>query len=376
MPRTPEPRFSDDLPVSKQVEDRIRSLILDGKLPAGTRLPPNTDLARESGTSSFTVQTALARLCREGLLERKPKLGTFVSSNAVRLASIGFYFGSGIWQHKEMAFTQNVYLEVRKQLELRDVRSRVWIDDRPQESQTNAPKSLRRAIEHREIQALVALSCNHFDLEWISRLSIPISCMSGNLALKQRIGTDIAQCIAIGLDQLHKQGCRKVGFISCLTMKATSPMSGYGAGGIYNIFLDKAREYGFKISNDWTHIPESYVDAKEQFGWEKFHQTWSSPVRPDGLLVWPDSAVRGVISAVLAKGVSVPQELQLAFHINENVPCPCPFPCIQMVIDEAALATGIIQMLHTQLRGAEVEPFILKHKLRLHSGNFVESLAR
>lgn len=367
------PRLSSDVPVSKQVEDHIRSLILNGKLPEGTRLPSNTDLAKETGTSSFTVQTALARLCREGLLERKPKLGTFVSSNALRLTSVGFYFGGGIWQHKEMGFTQNVYLEVRKRLEQSDTRCSLWVDDRPQESQFDIPKSLRRAIESREIQALVALSCNYVDLQWITRLPIPISCMSGDISVKQRIGTNIGQCVLQGISELHKQGCTKVGFISCLTMKAADPAGGYGAGGIYNVFLEAAREHGLKISNDWIHIPDRYIDAKEQYGWETFHKIWSSPERPDGLLVWPDSAVRGVMSAVLAQGVSVPDELRLAVHINDKVPCPCPVPCTQIVSDESDLADGIIKMLHEQLRGQEVEPFILHHKIRHHSGGFVEA---
>jgi len=367
------PRLSSDIPVSKQVESHIRALILNGKLPAGTRLPSNTDLAKESGTSSFTVQTALARLCREGLLERKPKLGTFVSSNAVRLTSVAFYFGSGIWEHKEMGFTQNVYRQIRSRLEDQGARASVWVDDRPQESQTDIPRSLRRAIERREIQALVALSCNHVDLGWITRLSIPIACMSGDTSVKQRVGTSIGQFVLSGLEHLHKQGCTKVGFISTLTMKSADPAGGYGAGGIYSVFLDAAREYGFKISNDWIHIPETYIDTKEQYGWEKFHQIWSSPERPDGLLVWPDSAVRGVMSAVLAQGVSVPEGLRLAVHINDKVPCPCPVPCTQIVSDESDLAEGILEMLHAQLRGKEVKPFILQHKIRHHSGGFTEA---
>src|SRR5260221_2768255 len=53
--------------------------ILDGRLPAGTRLPTDEELAALYQISRDTVRQALALLANEGLIERVQGRGTFVS---------------------------------------------------------------------------------------------------------------------------------------------------------------------------------------------------------------------------------------------------------------------------------------------------------
>ena len=61
------------------VADTLRDEILDGRLPAGTRLV-ETELAERFGVSRGPVRDALAELAREGLAVDLPRRGTFVSS--------------------------------------------------------------------------------------------------------------------------------------------------------------------------------------------------------------------------------------------------------------------------------------------------------
>lgn len=61
------------------VADKIRDEILEGRLPAGSRLV-ELDLAERFGVSRGPVRDALAELAREGLAEDIPRRGTFVSS--------------------------------------------------------------------------------------------------------------------------------------------------------------------------------------------------------------------------------------------------------------------------------------------------------
>ena len=61
------------------VADTIRDEILDGRLPAGTRLV-ETELAERFGVSRGPVRDALAELARAGLAVDLPRRGTFVSS--------------------------------------------------------------------------------------------------------------------------------------------------------------------------------------------------------------------------------------------------------------------------------------------------------
>ena len=61
------------------VADALRDEILDGRLPAGSRLV-ETELAERFGVSRGPVRDALAELARAGLAVDLPRRGTFVSS--------------------------------------------------------------------------------------------------------------------------------------------------------------------------------------------------------------------------------------------------------------------------------------------------------
>jgi len=61
------------------VADQLRDEILDGHLPAGSRLV-ETELAERFGVSRGPIRDALAELAREGLALDLPRRGTFVAS--------------------------------------------------------------------------------------------------------------------------------------------------------------------------------------------------------------------------------------------------------------------------------------------------------
>lgn len=61
------------------VADQLRDEILDGRLPAGSRLV-ETELAERFGVSRGPVRDALAELARSGLAVDLPRRGTFVPS--------------------------------------------------------------------------------------------------------------------------------------------------------------------------------------------------------------------------------------------------------------------------------------------------------
>ena len=72
------PRLSDRPLVSDQVFGAIHEAIMNGELPAGSRLPIR-DLADQLGTSPMPVRDALARLEQVGLATRVPHRGTVVA---------------------------------------------------------------------------------------------------------------------------------------------------------------------------------------------------------------------------------------------------------------------------------------------------------
>jgi len=60
--------------------DRIQLWIQSGQYGPGDRLPSEQALASELDMNHLTVRRALARLAEEGVIEKRPKIGTFVSA--------------------------------------------------------------------------------------------------------------------------------------------------------------------------------------------------------------------------------------------------------------------------------------------------------
>src|SRR6516225_9518829 len=64
----------------RQIADQIRTLIRSKEFPAGSRLPPERDLARQLGVSRPSVREALIALEVEGLVEVRIGSGIYVLS--------------------------------------------------------------------------------------------------------------------------------------------------------------------------------------------------------------------------------------------------------------------------------------------------------
>ncbi|MCB1494601.1 MAG: PLP-dependent aminotransferase family protein [Bauldia sp.] len=73
-------RPKNGAPLHRQLCDQLRELILEGAVPAGTRLPSIRAFAGELAISRNTVIAALDQLAAEGLLESRRGSGTHVSA--------------------------------------------------------------------------------------------------------------------------------------------------------------------------------------------------------------------------------------------------------------------------------------------------------
>lgn len=67
-----------------EVAQSLIAAIVGGEYPVGAVLPTELALCSQFGVSRFTVREALRRLCAEGLVSRKPRIGTVVTANHPR----------------------------------------------------------------------------------------------------------------------------------------------------------------------------------------------------------------------------------------------------------------------------------------------------
>jgi GntR family transcriptional regulator len=79
--------------LSVSVQDELRQRIDQGRLPAGSRLPSEPDLAAELQVSRATLREALRALDEEGLLRRRQGSGTYVADRPRMANSLDVNFG-------------------------------------------------------------------------------------------------------------------------------------------------------------------------------------------------------------------------------------------------------------------------------------------
>ena len=194
--------------VYRQIGEQIRALIVSGELTPGTKLPPSTELAAKWKTHPATIHAALAPLVKEGLLTRQPKIGTFVSERSTRLANVGIYYDSDIWQNEANAFKRAVHVELVRLLESRNITVRVWFDPRNPKRRAEPWAELVRAVEHRDVQAIIATDIPDEVVKWLQPLPV-LSAYFTNAAVPNRVQLDSAQFATVWKCATNGSGCRR-----------------------------------------------------------------------------------------------------------------------------------------------------------------------
>ena len=77
-----DPKWSEDLPIYRQLRDRVVEMILEGVLGDGDALPSVRNVAAEYRLNPLTVLKGYQELVDESLVEKKRGRGMFVTDGA------------------------------------------------------------------------------------------------------------------------------------------------------------------------------------------------------------------------------------------------------------------------------------------------------
>ena len=77
-----DPKWNEDLPIYRQLRDRVVAMILEGVLGDGDVLPSVRNVAAEYRLNPLTVLKGYQELVDEGLVEKKRGRGMFVTDGA------------------------------------------------------------------------------------------------------------------------------------------------------------------------------------------------------------------------------------------------------------------------------------------------------
>lgn len=348
---------------------RLREQILQGEIVGGMELPPTASLAVQWRTSYFTVHTALKNLEKEGFLERKHGAGTYVRAQRNTLDCIGLYYeNTAYWTDDEKSFYRTIYAAIERQLRKQKISLRIYSDPRPKAGRNTILPALRKDLDTREIQELIAPMVGPESLKWLLKLPIPTSVLSSRIGIPNKISFNDPHNLLRMLELLKAKGCRTVGVISNLYADKNSPHQSERL--LFDERFAKAlATTGMSTRKSWIRKSKKHQDNDlARFGYHEFHALWNQPERPDAVIAFPDVVVRGVILAALEAGVNVPQDVQFAFHRNARVDLLCPFPATWEITDEDQAARAMITMVREQHQGKKVQPVYLSNRFEEHDG--------
>jgi len=316
----------------------------------GIRLPSTEDLSVTYRTSYGSVHNALTSLVKEGLVERLHGSGTYVAqSKTSEITCYGLYYVGNLWANEDATFTRSVHNALVEKLGNLKKSTRIFIDTRPASEHPEVLPALREAVNNREIQGLIAPIVNQWVFPALNKLPLPSAFIAAD-PIPNRISLEMRGFWLESVRRLAAQGCRSVGLI----IPNLTPSFCDG--------LREALELTKMVTrDDWVRRPAQFTPKLAEYGYLEFQKLWALPEKPDGLIVWPDSIARGVITAVLEAGVRVPEQIKFVIHRNAHFDLLCPFPATFGISDEGAMADGLIQLVERQFRGEKVSEILIPY---------------
>jgi len=341
-----------------QLTDHVRQLVLRGEVQPGERLPTTQQLATLWSAPVPTVHQALTPLVKEGLLERTPRLGTFVRARRLQVQRVAIYLSRDFLDNPQNAFGRALCAELQRLLSDRSIATEAWLDTRPEEDQYDAWPELAQASAERRFDALLVPGTDRDHALWLSRLPVPVAVLSsGNTP--RRVTLQVRQIADLALRELARQGCRRVGVIGAVYPRSpNADGTPHESVAFWEQFPRTARALGMEWRPEWAiRPPEFDYLAKttfERFGYDAVQQLWALPRPPDGLVVYTDFAARGALLALLQRQVRIPEQLRLVLHRNAELGLLCPVPASFLEVRITEVAAALLTQIDRQIAGEEI----------------------
>lgn len=336
----------------EQITAHLREQVLSGALAPDTRLPTTQELARQWQVPIATLQAAFAPLVKEGLLARKPGVGTVVRSAAAGLMRVGIYLPGGSLPAGSDRFSERLAARLEARVAADGLQTMRLPDPRPGALRTTPPDDLLAAVRERRIDALIACECDAAIASWLTRLPLPVA-ISGSGAMPTAVWYDLTDFARQGVARLAERGCRRIGLITLARPGQQATADGRPCD-LHGALAEAAARLGLQADPAWRRwpAPGTFIDEvdAERWGFERAQDLWAQADRPDGLLVYTDRVARGVVMGLLALGPTAAPP-RLVLHRNAEIGLFSPLPADFLDASVSDTAERLMAMIESQHRG-------------------------
>jgi DNA-binding LacI/PurR family transcriptional regulator/DNA-binding transcriptional regulator YhcF (GntR family) len=348
---------------SKEIGAHVRLLIKNGTLPPGVGIPPTKALAKAWDVFPNTVKLALDPLVKEGLLDRRRYRGSFVLDGRRSVRRLGIYENFGSISMSDRDFLISIQVELALLLEKQNAELKVWVDGG--KSPKSLPENLVEACRKREIDGVVTSHPRREMFKALRNLHVPFAALTSYRDCPSRVGFRYADLVENAVRRLAERGVRRGAVISNIVPEVDTETSNrQDVSHFYEVFAKTASTLGVETRPEWViHPPSAHAKLEiERFGYEAMKTLWSRHSRPDGLFIFPHTATRGSLTALLELGVKIPGELKLVAHGNIENPILTPYPVDWITSSSREIVKALVNQIQSALDGSLATPIWLEHR--------------
>lgn len=353
------------------VAEYFRERILTGELAPGSLLPSTQELSVRYQTGAANIHHAMSTLVKEGLISRRPKIGTVVNELKQKLERVAVYIKEDL-RHPQATFLRQLLALLEEELNRNGIECLLVNENR----EMSGWRQLKRLASTRRIQGAIMPGANRNHISGLRRMNIPFVCLS-SANIDNRVATNRRHLIDYAFNSLKEQGCSSAGIIcSYARPKVNCHPDEQDENAVqmdFHTSIEKtAEKYGIELKPEWSIImPEEAkaLDLYTRFAFEGFKKIWSAPEKPEGLFVYTDDLITGTLLAIMHEQVNVPRDLKLVMHHSREVAQICPVPCVFIENSVQETAAALVAQLLDLYNGKKVKPVIIDYHIKQHKGD-------
>ena len=264
--------------IRSQVTGYYRLKIKSGELPPGSHLPSAQQLARELGTAETNIHHAMTELVREGLITRRPRIGSVVMKKIRKITGAAIYLDH-LHLRRGESFTYPFVDALKKSFAKYGIEPHVVYAFDPEQGM----RDLKLLAEQQKIQGCIFRAITPEDYAKIRRLPI-VCCGMSSMRIPGAAYFFNENLVRRSFEALQMSGCRTFGVIGAFSFDEKNSR-------FTELLLHHAAEYGLRIRDEWKYTKDRIhgnrpvVDMKE-FGYtamETFWKIWSAYVHRYGM---------------------------------------------------------------------------------------------
>ena len=334
--------------------ERLKAMAIG--LGPEAKIPTVAQLCQSLEVSTTTLNLALRQLERDGIITRRNGVGLFVGPNvrAKNSQTVALVCNPDYFRAASHSPFWDLLIEESQRRATLQQQSFGLHFSLPDEASGGAIQAgLLREIEEGDVQGVLGMALPIAAVEQLDE-SVPFVAFAG--PGDWRVGLDFCRLIEMGVTQLARQGCQRVGlwmpthFISAReSFPRQSEIASFRAAlaGHGLPFYPDLIENGTGLENGWRLTQEQgYELAGKVF--ERPRTEW-----PDGMVVTDDTMTRGILVALQKLNLRGGRDVAIVSHANRNSPVleGHEDELSLLEFDPTELVGAMFEMLETLMKG-------------------------